>query len=298
MNKRLAKLLRRLPGRLVSMVMGLPVLVYVLYVRHILRKPVWYTDRNKIIMEFLPTENLYHYFRNRLVLDDPGSAALLQRIVKPGMVVFDIGAHAGAFALLAAQCLKGRGAVHAFEPTSSTYERLLRNIAQNGAVGHVIIPNRLAVSSVDGSVTLNTFPAHLSAWNTMGKPEMEYEGGVKIRPSSSEQVTSVMVDSYCREHGVEKIDLLKIDVEGFEDEVIGGSADMIRRHAVGSVLFEISLAPLESTGKTPQSVLRTFADRGFRLYLIAEDGSTQEISDISRFDVPYFANYYGVYTRA
>lgn len=289
---------RRIPGKLFSIVKQWFVWVRVILVRYIWRRPIWYKDRNHVVMELLPDENLFYYFSNQLLLDDPGSVALIQKILKPGMTVFDVGAHAGAFSLLVAQQLQGRGAIHAFEPTGATYDRLVRNIERNYTLSPCIKPNRLAVSSMNGTVTLNTFPAHLSVWNTIGKPEMEYGRGIKVMPSSSEEVTSVTVDSYCYERGIEKIDLLKIDVEGFEDEVIAGCETMIRRHAINNVLFEISLAPLEGSGKTPQSILLKFAELGFKLYKIGEDGSLREIDDISCFEVPFFANYLGLYTHA
>lgn len=270
----------------------------ILYVRHILRKPFWYTDCNRIRMELLPEENLYYYFTSRQLLDDPGSVALLQRTIKPGMTVFDIGAHAGAFSLLAAQRLQGRGNVHAFEPTSGTYARLMRNIEQNHTLASSIRPNQLAIAGTDGHVTLNTFPAHLSVWNTMGRPEMQDERGLRVMPSTSEVVEAITVDTYCRERGVQKIDLLKIDVEGFEDDVIAGCTQMIRQHAIDNVLFEISLAPLKGTGKSPRTILHMFANLGFQLYQIEEDGSTSEIGNIDNFSTPFFANYFGVYRRA
>lgn len=297
MGKNNATLAEPRPSKLSSLVHRLLIDMRVFYVRHVLRRPIWYTDRNNIRMELLPRENLHHYFEHHLLLDDPGSVALLKKIIKPGMTVFDIGAHAGAFSLLVAQLLQGRGVVHAFEPTGNTYRRLLRNIEHNQTLAPSIKTNRVAVTGANGHVTLNTFPPHLSVWNTIGRSVMEDSRGVKVRPSSSELVSAVMVDTYCREQGVQEIDLLKIDVEGFEDEVIAGCRDMISRHAVASVLFEISLAPLESAGKSPHVILRTFAAQGFKLYIIADDGATRQIADIDTFKVPFFANYYGVYTR-
>lgn len=282
-RRRVTVNLRRLPAGLRTF-----------WIRSVYRKAIWYTDRNGITVELLPDDNLPFYFTNRLVFDDIGTINLLRRIIKPGMTVFDVGANWGAFSIFVAQLLKGSGAIHAFEPTTGTYQRLERNVAHLPQLTSQIQINHAAVSSTDGEVVLHTFPPHLSAWNTLGVPTMQIDQNTSIRPTATEIVPAISLDSYASSQGIHKIDLLKIDVEGFEDEVIRGCTRMLAEGSISWVLFEISLAPLNGANKTAQGILRAFEAQGIDIYKIEDSGELTAVGNIDTFAAPYFANYFGV----
>lgn len=298
MRVELLKFMRRVRRAIGARARRAPAALRAAWVRYVSRRPFWYTDRNGITLELLPADNLTAYLSQRMLFDDAGTAALLARVVRPGMTVFDVGAHTGAFALLAARYLGEAGAVHAFEPAAATFGRLARNLAHSPRLAARVVANRIAVAAADGELVLHTFPPEYSAWNSFGQPRLLDDRRRPRSPTGSELVRTVTVDSYCRERGVARVDLLKIDVEGFEDDVARGCAAMLARDAIPWVIFEISLAPLDGAGKTPRGILQAFRDLGFALYLIGPAGELAPVGPLEQFAAPYFANYFGVRSGA
>ena len=83
---------------------------------------------------------------------EPETTGLLQRVIEPGMVVVDVGAHVGYYALLAAKRVGPQGKVYAFEPDPTNYALLLKNIELNGYRN--ILTTGEAVSDRVGTATL------------------------------------------------------------------------------------------------------------------------------------------------
>ncbi len=253
------------------------------------RGPIWYTDRHGITARLYPEDNLVSFFTHRTHFDDAGALAVLREVVRPGMVVLDVGAAKGAFTLYVGRLLGQTGHIHAFEPASYTFRRLQENVAQAG-LGDIVTLNRAAVFKTDGQVTFNLFPPALSDWNTLGRPVMA-EGQRRYSPTSSEVVEAVTLDTYCRRQDIAHIDLLKIDVEGFEVEALEGAAEMLRAGRIGSILFEISLAPLAALHRSAPDVLRAVAKQGFAISRITPGGELAAITDFDQAEIPPFANY-------
>lgn len=116
-----------------------------------------------------------------------------------GKVIIDVGANIGDFALTCAAL--GAKKVYAFEPVSDIYAKLQKNIQANQMEG-VVVPVNLALGSSSGVTTL------------------EYCG-------LSNQIKICKLDDFL--HG-EKIDFIKMDVEGYEEDVLLGAADTIKKH--------------------------------------------------------------------
>ena len=79
-----------------------------------------------------------------------------------------------------------------------------------------------------GVVRMNLFEPQYSAWNTLGMPEMVTPQGNRVSPAKSVDVPSCTLDEFCRSEKIEKINFLKVDVEGFEKAVFQGAADLLR----------------------------------------------------------------------
>lgn len=126
---------------------------------------------------------------------------------KPGDVVFDVGASYGAYALSA--CSDG-ATVHAFEPEPSVWEDLMLNIELNDWNGRCTA-SCLALWSGSGDVDMKSYAPH---W-----PQHTISGRYKTDT----------LDNIVRSRNVDRMDWLKIDVEGAEMEVLTGGAESIRR---------------------------------------------------------------------
>lgn len=140
-------------------------------------------------------------------------------------VVLDVGAHHGWFF----HCWLDwcpQAEVHAFEPTAESFARM-RELY--GADPRVRL-NQVGVGSTAGELTLNVLDASRVS-NSFLAPDravwesLEFRTG-EIRPRT---VPVVTLDDYAREHGLDGVHLLKIDVQGFELEVLRGARELLRR---------------------------------------------------------------------
>jgi FkbM family methyltransferase len=263
------------------------------WVSNLKRKPIWYTDQFGITSQLRPGENIVYTVFVDSHFDDVGVVLLLKGYLKPGMIVVDVGANKGDFSLLAAKMVSPSGSVFAIEPVDYTYQYLRENIARSYPGSDVIRTFQLAAYNEDSEVQINIFPNNFFSWNTLGKPIMK-SNGHEVTPTQTETVLAKRLDSFCDEHHIDRINLLKIDVEGFEAEVFAGASKLVQSQTIDAIVFEISKAPLEGTQKTPRDVMKAFMNEGFVVSLILQNGDLETIADSEHFSYPYFANYFAV----
>ncbi|MFQ5491339.1 MAG: FkbM family methyltransferase [Phycisphaerae bacterium] len=169
--------------------------------------------------------------------------------LKPGMTVLDVGANIGELTLLFARFVGPAGRVHAFEPGETAFDRL-RTMCDWSGYTH-IIPNRLALAEKAGTVRLNVYDdAHLT-WNTMAQRPLA-DHGIDVATTGTESVPAQTVDDYCTGYGIERVDLLKIDVEGAELQVLRGAGRMLQEKRVGCCVFEFGQTTLDMGNSAKQ----------------------------------------------
>lgn len=144
---------------------------------------------------------------------EPGVAEFLRDTLNQGDIFIDIGAHVGAYTLLASKLVGSRGQVYAFEPDPVARRFLYKNIGINRAINVTILP--LAVSDVEKTVTLAAPKAFGGAVSSIGAARTRFGSGESL------QVRTITLDGFCSEHAIQP-DLVKVDVEGAESAVIAG----------------------------------------------------------------------------
>lgn len=144
-----------------------------------------------------------------------------------GGTFLDVGANIGFITVRAARALGSRGNVIALEPHPGRYAALRRNIELNELTNAVALPYAAGSSTGSGTIyepipSLGPHPLDVSMTNV---------GGAAI------QVETRTVDGILQEFPESRLTLVKIDVEGFEPEVIDGMADTLRNRRP-DVIFE------------------------------------------------------------
>jgi FkbM family methyltransferase len=219
---------------------------------------------------------------------DAADFRAIAQLVKTGDVAFDIGANVGEYSvLLSRQCGDG-GRVWAFEPVPDTYWRLRETLALNRC-GNVTAV-QAAMGDKAGTVRMNLFEPQYSAWNSLGKPEMITPQGKRVSPTKSIDVPSRTLDEFCHSEKIERINFLKVDVEGFEEAVFRGAAELLRDRRIDFVCFEVSQAPLLGANATSRSIFDVLGTFGYSAYSFDEaKGSFHgPILDTAE----YWANFY------
>lgn len=152
--------------------------------------------------------------------------AFLRGWLAPGMTAIDVGANHGVFALTMARLVGADGRVLAFEPGLEPQGLLERSIARNGLANLDLV--RAAVGDMCGQASL---------YDGNGSSEAASLAAGNGRPGRQVRVTTL--DAEWERLGCPPVDFLKIDVEGFEAQVIAGAGRLLR-NASPLVMFEIS----------------------------------------------------------
>jgi FkbM family methyltransferase len=152
------------------------------------------------------------YFRQIRGRFEPEFQAVCARALGPGAVGVDVGANIGATALIMGAYAVQGGRVIAVEPGPQSFDLLQRNLALNGA--STVTALNCAVSSKPGRMTFceNSAYGHLA-------PGAE---GLQVEVQTLDQIVEGQ--------GLTRLDLLKIDTEGFEPQVLEGARATIERH--------------------------------------------------------------------
>ena len=133
---------------------------------------------------------------------------------KPGHVVLDCGANMGMFAIRLAVAAPGI-TVHCFEPAASARSRLHANLAANNLLGHAAI-HPLAIAGHCGSVVL------YHTWASGHRSIFAYD---RVLSGAGEECECVDLNRAVEMCNADRIDLLKIDVEGAEIEILEAASD-------------------------------------------------------------------------
>ncbi|MEG4030904.1 MULTISPECIES: FkbM family methyltransferase [unclassified Microcoleus] len=227
----------------------------------------------KLLLHNLHLRNGYAIFQQEKFAfnEEQIEQRLVQRLVRQGMTVFDIGANIGNYSLLFSNLVGREGKVYSFEPTSTTFNTLKGRTENNQNI--FVFQN--AVFSENKLIQFNEFPDEFSVWNSIGRPQMknpenpqEYVPIVK-----SETVSAITVDSFCQKHNIEKIDYLKIDVEGAESDVLNGCLNLLARKAIEFIQFEISQKMLEGMQHTAKETFDLLMANGYECHCIEKTGA-------------------------
>ena len=195
---------------------------------------------------------------------DQAEFQAIPRLVKPGDIAFDVGANVGVYSVLFSRLCGPAGRVWAFEPVHDTYWRLRETLALNRCDN--VSPMESAVCDKDGIVQMNLFEPQNSEWNSLGMPSMSGRRGKRILPSRSVDVTALTLDQFCNTARIDRVNFLKVDVEGFELSVFRGAERMLREQRVDYICFEISQEPLKGAGVQSRQVFEALEVHGYVTY--------------------------------
>ena len=212
-------------------------------------------------------------------------------LLKPGALVIDAGANFGHYALTAANVVGREGLVIAFEPHPETFSLLDEN--------RKLLPwnNLRAVQAGLGSEDA-TLAIHTDTANPGG--HSFYAWNLRDTDCSSNWVKVYALDSYLAEHiHGRAVNVIKIDVQGFEMEVLRGATRTIERDRP-AIFCEITPDALQRAGSGLDEILGFFRSRGYRGEIVSNDsGKTKPLdySELSEFFSRSGAEYHDVLFR-
>ncbi len=180
---------------------------------------------------------------------ETGTRMLIERFLSPSNVFIDVGAHLGVHSLAAARAIQGRGKIIAFEPVEDTKNLLEKSVWMNG-FSKLIEIHQAAVSNVAEQQLL--FLARASNHHSL----------FPLDPSEKEvkqiAVSTVRLDEFI--DSKQRVDLIKIDVNGAELEVMDGCKSLIKKNPDLALIVEYNLSRIKQREQTSSQWLKTFTD--------------------------------------
>lgn len=142
----------------------------------------------------------------------------LSQHCRTGAVVLDIGAHIGLFSVIASEISGNTGKVFAFEPSPSTLAFLNKTISINKK-DNIIFPVQQAMSNEIGKLTFFVSDDKIDNSNSL----VSYKDDRKLTGIEVEVNT---IDNFAAKNKLDKVDFIKIDVEGAEYDTLRGGTDV------------------------------------------------------------------------
>lgn len=196
---------------------------------------------------------------------------LLSRLVRPGMVVVDVGANVGLYTLELARRVGAGGRVYALEPEARNFQLLSRTVSESrlGAVE----ARQVAVADRSGWMSLYVSPLD--------------RGDHRIFPADDERkvttVRAVTLDDLLAEE--ERVDLILLDVCGAEAAVLRGMRRTLERNARIGVLCWVCPELLRRAGAGAETLFAPLREAGLLAYRLLRGGMTPPVGETTAWSL-------------
>jgi len=193
---------------------------------------------------------------------DRDSTKIVHSVLRDGDVFFDVGANVGYFTLMAAKLVGPRGRVYAFEPEPELYSQLSRNVTLNGMknveLANVAVTDRSGKILIENVAYIGNRGAASLVPRQPGMPMIE--------------VNAISLDEFSRMHGIARIRLIKMDIEGAEMLALQGMIGLLSAPTVPDLLCEVDDRLLRRMGFRDEDVYSLLSSLGFKRYAITPKG--------------------------
>ena len=216
---------------------------------------------NGCFMQLIPEDHVQQYLFWYGIYENTTATAFL-KTVKPTDCILDIGANVGYYSILGASKAT-QGKVFAFEPNTLLHPQIEASAALNNFKQIQIVPN--AVSNVH----LQDLHLYLSDAENKGMSALEipenYSGQKKI-------ITCVTIDEWIKTQGIQKVDIIKMDIEGAELNALHGMKNTLLKYK--PVLFvEVCNETLNRFQVTSEQVFEYIISLGYTAFAMQKNGS-------------------------
>jgi FkbM family methyltransferase len=201
----------------------------------------------------------------RMILRDkyyePETVSLIQALLGPGKVFLDIGAHVGQYTLVASERVGENGQVHSFEPDPNTFSWLAGNVRRN-RLGNVRV-NQMALSDESGTKHFYfSMPQDIGS-NSLSRPAND--------SGQSCDVVCTTVDEYLAANHVDKVDLIKVDIEGAECPMLVGARRLLSRPDKPVIVAEFEENRQRAFGNSCARLAELLTTHGYHLFRLGTE---------------------------
>lgn len=198
---------------------------------------------------------------------ESGTCLFVEKFLKKGMVVIDAGANAGQYTLISANKVGPSGKVHSFEPSPRMFDELRFNVNLN-KLDTTCELNNYALSDSAGTAQLSRYEAGKEVYGSLGNHCRE-DGGAII---GHDEVKTISLDEYIHKMKIERIDLIKMDIEGAELLALKGSQEILSRPDGPALIIEIADINTEGFGYKGMKIWDHLESFDYKMHIINEKG--------------------------
>jgi len=199
---------------------------------------------------------------------EPEVQTEIRRYLTPGAIAIDVGANVGWHTLLMAARAGSTGRVYAFEPNDSTRRRLVSAVEAND-LAQVTVDGRAVADLVGASGFQAPLAGHV--WDGTGRliaaQAQDGRDGRERQEGQTTRIECTTLDAFVAERHIERLALVKIDVEGWELSVLRGA-----RHVLSAlrpvVVFEYDPAYVSRSGGAAEDLTRCWSNADYELFAL------------------------------
>lgn len=191
-----------------------------------------------------------------------GEFLLLDTFLRPGDILFDVGANIGEYSGYALKACP-TSIVYSFEPVPNTFRQLQRNLNSYKNV-HVFCTG---LSDYKGS-SIFYYVRKDSGCSGLFERNLPLTPTYKPKPII---VSVTTLDDFCSAHAISSINFLKIDTEGAEHAILNGAQGLLKNHSIRALQFEYGGTYIDAHTSL-QSVLKLLSNNNYVLFKIAPVG--------------------------
>lgn len=185
---------------------------------------------------------------------EPELTTYISTVLKPGDIFVDVGANEGWFSVYAAKKVGPTGKVFAIEPQQRLWEVVIKNFFINGIINYVLVPCAIGTEEQDKELILN--------------PDLNNGGSSFVNAGRSyfwpRQITPIRrMDSFFEQYNLSKVDLMKIDIEGYEYFALQSGVKIFEEKRVEKIVVDVHTRHLEKLGIPADSIQIFFEEKGY-----------------------------------
>jgi FkbM family methyltransferase len=205
----------------------------------------------------------------------------VERFLRPGMTVLDIGAHHGFYTLLASRRVGPQGRVLAVEASPREIKKLHLHLTVNRCTN--VLVESCVLGESEGYGELHVVVGGQSGCNSLRKPEAS-------EPTITIPVHIRRLDSVVDAYNIKRVDFMKLDVEGGELSVLKGGIELLGRRPRPVMLIEVQDIRTRPWGYPAREIVHFLSITGYHWFRLLPDGTLKRIAvDAQEYDGNFVA---------
>lgn len=223
--------------------------------------------------------------------DSSGEVNALKKVAqrlnqKPFITVFDVGANIGKYATNFSRLLHTRYTIHCFEPSPKTFSILKENTKHDPA----IVCHCLGMGNEETESVLYSNEVTNTQSSLLQRDMSHWNESYNLKNTETVKITTL--DRFCQANGIEAIDFLKIDIEGYEWNFLKGAKGLLDAGKIGMIQFELGVGAVD--GKYFFKDIFYLLNNNYRIYRITKNNLYEITKYKEQYEVFLTTNYLAI----